>query len=68
MKVNAMNNENINEPIPEYYNGFPIREIIKAVESVSYGYVQIIVQDHKIIQIDKTEKIRIKGQREVKCK
>jgi hypothetical protein len=53
--------------IPEYYNGFPVREIIKAIENVNYGYVQIIVQDHKIVQIEKTEKIRIKGQQE-KCK
>jgi hypothetical protein len=53
-----MNENNTSEPIPEYYNGFPIWEIIKAVESVSYGYVQIIIQDHKIIQIDKLEKAR----------
>ncbi len=58
MKFNMKNENNINESIPEYYHGFPIREIIKTVESVSYGYVQIIVQDHKVVQIDKLEKAR----------
>jgi hypothetical protein len=58
MMVDIMNDEDISEPIPEYYNGFPVREIIKALESVSYGYVQIIVQDKKIVQIDKLEKAR----------
>jgi hypothetical protein len=33
-------------------------EILKAIKSIRYGYVQIIVQDSKIVQIDKTEKIR----------
>ena len=49
MKFNMKNENNINESI---------REIIKTVESVSYGYVQIIVQDHKVVQIDKLEKAR----------
>ncbi len=33
-------------------------QILKAIKSIRYGYVQIIVQDSKVIQIDKTEKIR----------
>ena len=33
-------------------------QILKAVRSIRYGYVQIIVQDSKVVQIDKTEKIR----------
>lgn len=33
-------------------------QILKALRSIRYGYVQIIVQDSKIVQIDKTEKIR----------
>ncbi len=33
-------------------------QILKAIKSIRYGYVQIIVQDSKIVQIDKTEKIR----------
>jgi hypothetical protein len=54
-----MNEKNICEQIPEYYNGFPVREILKALESVNYGYVQIIVQDNKVVQIDRMEKVRI---------
>lgn len=34
-------------------------EILKAVESVKFGNVQIIIQDSKVVQIDKTEKIRL---------
>ncbi len=33
-------------------------QILKAIKSIRYGYVQIIVQDSKVVQIDKTEKIR----------
>lgn len=33
-------------------------EILKALKSIRHGYVQIIVQDSKVVQIDKTEKIR----------
>ena len=34
-------------------------QILKALKSIRYGYVQIIVQDSKVVQIDKTEKIRL---------
>ncbi|WKZ32026.1 MAG: YezD family protein [Thermodesulfobacteriota bacterium] len=34
-------------------------EILKAVKSVKFGNVQIIIQDSKVVQIDKTEKIRL---------
>ncbi len=33
-------------------------QILKALRSIRYGYVQIIVQDSKVVQIDKTEKVR----------
>lgn len=36
-----------------------LQQILKAVRSIRYGYVQIIVQDSKVVQIDKTEKIRL---------
>ncbi len=35
-----------------------LSQILKAIRSIRYGYVQITVQDSKIVQIDKTEKIR----------
>ncbi len=33
-------------------------EVLKAIKSIRYGHVQITVQDSKVVQIDKTEKIR----------
>ncbi len=33
-------------------------QILEALRSIRYGCVQIIVQDSKVVQIDKTEKIR----------
>ncbi len=35
-----------------------LMQILKAVKSIRYGTVQIVVQDSKVVQIDKTEKIR----------
>jgi hypothetical protein len=37
----------------------PIEAIQKAVESVRFGVVQLIIQDGRVVQIDKTEKIRL---------
>ena len=37
----------------------PIEDIRKAVESIRYGVVQLIIQDGRVVQIDKTEKIRL---------
>jgi len=36
-----------------------LEEIRKAILSLRFGNVQIIVQDGKVVQIDKTEKIRL---------
>ncbi len=37
----------------------PLEDIQKAVESIRYGVVQLIIQDGRVVQIDKTEKIRL---------
>lgn len=37
----------------------PLAAIQDAVQSVRYGVVQLIIQDGKVVQIDKTEKIRL---------
>ncbi len=47
------------ENIPDFISGIPIGEIIRSILSVQHGNVQIIIQDSKVIQIDKTEKKRI---------
>jgi len=34
-------------------------QILKALKSIRYGYIQIVVQDAKVVQIEKVEKFRI---------
>lgn len=33
-------------------------EIMKAVREIRYGSIQITIHDSKVVQIDKTEKVR----------
>ena len=40
-------------------NKLPIEEIKAAVEKVSFGSVQLIIQDGRIVQIDVVEKKRL---------
>ncbi len=35
-----------------------LREILRSIRTIKYGSVQLIIQDGKIIQVDKTEKLR----------
>lgn len=46
-------------PPPKAASPLPIRTIQEAVESIRFGVVQLIIQDGRIVQIDKTEKIRL---------
>ncbi len=34
-------------------------EIARAIGSIRYGYVQIVIQDSRVVQIEKAEKIRL---------
>jgi hypothetical protein len=36
-----------------------LEEILRALRGVQHGYVQVIVQDGRVIQIDTTEKKRL---------
>lgn len=38
-----------------------LTEVEQYVKDIKYGSITLIVQDGKVIQIDKTEKIRIKN-------
>lgn len=38
-----------------------IEEILRAVASIKYGYVQIVIQNSKVVQIDKTDKVRFEN-------
>lgn len=40
---------------------FQLETIADAIKGIRYGSVTIIIQDGKIIQIDKTEKYRMKS-------
>ncbi len=37
-----------------------VRKIIELIEATRYGSVMVIVQDGKIVQIEKNEKIRLR--------
>ncbi|MFH1008405.1 MAG: YezD family protein [Candidatus Latescibacterota bacterium] len=34
-------------------------EVLSAIKSIKYGYVQVTIQNSKVVQVDKTEKIRL---------
>jgi hypothetical protein len=36
-----------------------IRLILRAIREIRYGSVQIVIQDSKVVQIDKVEKLRL---------
>lgn len=35
------------------------KDIARAVKGIKFGYIQVIIQDSRIVQIDKTEKVRL---------
>ena len=41
-------------------NGEEIKKLLQTIETVSYGSVTVIIQEGKIVQIEKNEKLRIK--------
>ena len=43
-------------------------QVFKMIQSVKYGYVQITIHDSHVVQIDKTEKMRIRSPRDGICK
>ena len=38
----------------------PIQQIMDAVQSIRHGDVHIVIQDGNVIQINKTEKVRLR--------
>lgn len=39
-----------------------IAQLSKAVEQIKYGYIELVIQNSKVIQINRTEKIRLKDE------
>lgn len=46
--------------MPDKNNQEEIKKILQMIESIKYGSVTVIIQDGKIVQIEKNEKLRIK--------
>ncbi len=55
MSAEGLNEEHTADQAGE----LPIREIVAAIKSVSHGSVRIIVQDSKVVQIDRIMKNRL---------
>ena len=41
-----------------------LKEIKAAVETISYGSIEIVIHDSKIVQIERKEKLRFSGEKE----
>ncbi len=54
-KGRGLNMAEIKKDINENY----IEEVKKALKEIKYGSLTLIIQDGKVIQIDKTEKVRL---------
>ena len=39
-------------------------EIFKAIQSLRYGSVEVIIHDSQIVQIERKEKVRLGGERQ----
>jgi hypothetical protein len=52
-----MQNPPVQEPQPD--EAQVIRLILHAIREIRYGSVQIVIQDSKVVQIDKVERIRL---------
>ena len=46
--------------MPDKNNQEEIKKILQMIESIKYGSVTVMIQDGKIVQIEKNEKLRIK--------
>ncbi len=46
-------------PVQEPWNGELERQVREALRLIRFGTVTLVIQDGKVIQIDKNEKIRL---------
>ncbi len=46
--------------MPNKNNQDEIKKLLQIIETIHYGSVTVIIQEGKIVQIEKNEKIRIK--------
>jgi hypothetical protein len=52
-----MKDASAQEPQPEEVHA--LRLILQAIREIRYGSVQVVIQDSKVVQIEKVEKIRL---------
>lgn len=36
-----------------------LKEVLRALRQIKHGYIQLVLQDSRVVQIDKTEKLRL---------
>lgn len=46
--------------MPDKKNQEEVKKVLQMIETIKYGSVTVIIQDGKIVQIEKNEKLRIK--------
>jgi hypothetical protein len=51
--------ENATDQEPQAEEAQVLRLILRAIREIRYGSVQIVIQDSKVVQIDKVEKLRL---------
>jgi len=52
-------------PVSELWNGELERQVREALRIIRYGTVTLVIQDGRVIQIDKNEKIRLNRQEHI---
>jgi hypothetical protein len=60
--TNIADTEDKREALGDAPSGIPIgirRQILRAIASIEYGSVEVIVHDGKVMQIESREKIRV---------
>ena len=54
---------NTKDDVPAEEEARVLREVLQLLRETRFGYIQLVVQDAKVVQIDRLEKIRLLNQR-----
>lgn len=54
---------NTKDDVPVEEEARVLREVLQLLRETRFGYIQLVVQDAKVVQIDRLEKIRLLNQR-----
>lgn len=50
---------NTKDDVPAEDEARVLREVLQLLRETRFGYIQLVVQDAKVVQIDRLEKIRL---------